>query len=183
MTNSPERFDVETLIDEIVGTMSSLVQERNNTLTVNCDNVGMMLADRIKTRQILVNLLGNAVKFTRNGWISVDVRRLTVRGTETIQFSVADTGVGMTRPQAEQLFGAFAQASVTANREGRGTGLEIASRFCKLMGGTISVETEPGIGSNFFVHLPAEAAGDGTDFVAGDHLVESPAVSPIARTA
>jgi signal transduction histidine kinase len=185
MTTSPERFDVETLIGEIVDTVAALVQERNNTLTVNCDEVGVMFADRMKTRQILMNLLGNAAKFTRNGWISVDVRRLTIRGRETIQFSVADTGVGMSRQQAERIFDAFTQADVTTTREygGTGRGLAIVSRFCELMGGSVSVESHPGEGSTFFVHLPAEAAAGEADIVSdggGDDFAESPVLSRTA---
>src|SRR6185295_14077968 len=97
MTLAPERFEIQTLIGELVDTVAPLVQQRNNTLTVKCGaDVGEMTADLMKTRQILLNLLGNAAKFTRDGAISIDVRRLTVCGRATIQFKITDTGVGMT---------------------------------------------------------------------------------------
>jgi signal transduction histidine kinase len=156
----PERFRVETLIDEVGAGVAPLVQERNNTLTVNCsDDAGVMFADRIKVRQILLNLLHNAATFTRNGWISLDARRLTVRGRETIQFSVIDTGVGMTRQKVEKIFEACKHVDPTTTRDdaATGPGLVIVSRFCDLMGGTVSVETNPGQGATFFVHIPADA--------------------------
>jgi signal transduction histidine kinase len=155
----PERFRVETLIDEVGANVAPLVQERNNTLTVNCsDDAGVMFADRIKVRQILLNLLHNAATFTRNGWISLDARRLTVRGCETIQFSVTDTGVGMTRQKVEKIFEVCNQFDPTTTRDdATGPGLVIVSRLCDLMGGTVSVETNPGQGAIFFVHIPADA--------------------------
>jgi signal transduction histidine kinase len=153
---SPERFEVRRLVHELVESVSPLIQERNNNLTVTgADDVGMMFGDQTKIAQILINLLDNAAKFTRNGWISVDVRRLTVRGRATIQFSVGDTGVGMTRQQTEKI---FVPAPATAKRTGgrTGPGLATVLRFCDLMSGTVSVESHPGHGTTFFVHLPAD---------------------------
>jgi two-component system sensor histidine kinase/response regulator len=156
-----ERFDVKLMIDELADSVGSLVQKNNNVLTVRCaDNVGAMFADLTKTRQILLNLLSNAGKFTNAGTISVEVRRRMMHGAEAIEFSVTDTGVGMTGEQSEMVFEPFTQADVTTTRKygGTGLGLAIVSRFCELMGGTISVDSQPGEGSRFVVTLPAEMA-------------------------
>jgi two-component system sensor histidine kinase/response regulator len=162
-----ERFDVKLMINELADSVGSLIQKNNNVLTVRCaDNVGMMFADLTKTRQILLNLLSNAGKFTSAGTISVDVQRRLVAGIEAIEFSVTDTGVGMTDEQSEMVFEPFTQADVTTTRKygGTGLGLAIVSRFCELMGGTISVDSQPGEGSRFVVRLPVEmvdvAAGE-----------------------
>jgi signal transduction histidine kinase len=115
-----------------------------------------MYADLTKTRQILLNLLSNAGKFTRDGTIAVDVRRSVVDGTDCVEFSVTDTGVGMTDEQSLKVFEAFTQADVTTTRKygGTGLGLAIVSRFCELMHGAVSVRSRLGQGSCFVVRLP-----------------------------
>jgi PAS domain S-box-containing protein len=166
MTLSPERFEVREMVDDLLDTVGPLVQQRSNVLTVSLgDGVDTMIADLMKTRQILLNLLGNASKFTRNGTIALDVRRLIVGGRATIRFSVIDTGVGMTPQQTGKIFEAFTQADVTTTRKygGTGLGLAIVSRFCQLMGGSVWVESRPGHGSSFFVDLPL----DGAEEIAG----------------
>ena len=117
-----------------------------------------MHADLTKTRQVLLNLLSNAGKFTRQGTIAVDVRRRRVDGATYVEFSVTDTGVGMTPEQTRKVFDAFTQADVTTTRKygGTGLGLAIVSKFCELMGGTVAVESRPGKGSRFVVQLPLE---------------------------
>ena len=147
------------MIDELIDTVGPLVQQNNNTLTVNCgDDVGTMNADLMKTRQILLNLLSNAGKFTRDGAITLEARRCLVGGRPSVEFTVTDTGVGMTPQQTEKIFDAFTQADVTTTRKygGTGLGLAIVSRFCQLMGGAVSVESRPGEGSCFTVRLPLE---------------------------
>jgi signal transduction histidine kinase len=179
---APERFEIRTLIGELVDTVGPLVHQGNNTLTVKCGaDVGAMRADLRKTRQILQHLLSNAARFTRDGVIAIDVRRLTVRGRATIQFAVTDTGVGMTREQIGTIFDAFTQADVTTTRKNGGTGLGLAivSRFCELMGGSVSVESRPGHGSSFFVHLPATAVDGGV--AAADRFVESTTPAAVRR--
>jgi two-component system, sensor histidine kinase and response regulator len=154
-------FGVKAMIDELSDSVASLVQKNHNVLTVRCNpNVGMMHADLTKTRQILLNLLSNAAKFTTEGSIAVDARRITHRGLDQIEFSVTDTGVGMTEHQCRIVFEPFTQADVTTTRKygGTGLGLAIVSRFCELMGGTIAVESRLGHGSTFVVRLPADMA-------------------------
>ncbi len=159
MVLSLEPFGVRAMIDELIDTVGPVVQQNNNVLTVSCgDEVGTMNADLMKTRQILLNLLSNAGKFTRGGAVTLEARRRLVGGKASVAFTVTDTGVGMTPQQTEKIFDAFTQADVTTTRKygGTGLGLAIVSRFCQLMGGSVSVESRPGEGSSFTVLLPLE---------------------------
>jgi two-component system sensor histidine kinase/response regulator len=154
-----ETFDVKTMIGELTDTVSSLVEKNHNLFTVRCaDDVGTMHGDLTKTRQILLNLLSNAGKFTSKGEVTVAVARRANGAGPCIEFSVTDTGVGMTEAQSAMVFEPFTQADVTTTRKygGTGLGLAIVSRFCELMGGTISVDSQPGKGSRFVVQLPVE---------------------------
>jgi two-component system sensor histidine kinase/response regulator len=157
MVLSLETFGVRAMIDELIDTVGPVVQQNNNLLSVSCgDDVGTMSADLMKTRQILLNLLSNAGKFTRGGVVTLEARRHVVGGNASVAFTVTDTGVGMTPQQTEKIFDAFTQADVTTTRKygGTGLGLAIVSRFCQLMGGSVSVESRPGEGSCFTVLLP-----------------------------
>ena len=161
MALSVESFDVRSMIDELRDTVDPLVQTNQNTLTVNCPaEIGTMRADLTKTRQILLNLLSNAGKFTRAGTIVLDVDRRTLAGCPSIEFIVNDTGVGMTKEQAAKIFDPFTQADVTTSRKygGTGLGLALVSRYCHLMGGEVLVDSEPGVGSRFTVRLPVDVA-------------------------
>ena len=159
MALSLETFDVRAVLGEVVETIKPMVDKNGNTLTVQCDDsIRAMHSDLTKTRQILLNLLSNATKFTRNGTIRVGVRRSAVTGRECVEFSVADTGVGMTEEQTRKVFDPFTQADVSTTRKygGTGLGLAIVSRFCELMEGSVSVESRPGEGSRFEVLLPVQ---------------------------
>jgi two-component system sensor histidine kinase/response regulator len=161
MTLSLEPFDVRAMVHELVDTVGPLVQQNKNSLTVNCaDNLGTMFADLMKTRQVLLNLLSNAAKFTRNGAITLDVTRDVIGGQPSVVFGVTDTGLGMTPEQAGKIFDPFTQGDVTTTRKygGTGLGLAIVSRFCRLMGGRVSVESDLGRGSRFTCSLPLEMA-------------------------
>ena len=159
MALSPERFDVRSMVEGLVDTIAPLVQKNGNTLAVNYgEGVSTMVADQMKTRQILLNLLSNATKFTSDGSIVVDVRHRTLGGAPVVEFVVSDTGVGMTLEQTRKVFDAFTQADVSTTRKygGTGLGLAIVSKFCDLMGGTVAVDSEPGQGSRFVVQLPLD---------------------------
>jgi two-component system sensor histidine kinase/response regulator len=159
MALSLEPFDVRSMVDGLADTVRPLVQKNNNTLTIHCaDDVGTMHGDLTKTRQVLLNLLSNASKFTRHGTIAVHVRQRCLDGTPFAEFSVTDTGVGMTEEQCRKVFDAFTQADVTTTRKygGTGLGLAIVAKFCELMGGTVSVDSRPDEGSTFVVLLPLE---------------------------
>jgi two-component system, sensor histidine kinase and response regulator len=169
MTVSLEAFEIRGMIDELRDTVQPLVAMNGNTLTVHCDaGAGVMTADLTKTRQILLNLLSNAAKFTRSGMIAVNVERRVVADRDWIEFSVTDTGVGMTPEQTSKIFDPFTQADVTTTRKygGTGLGLAIVSRFCRLMGGEVMVESRPDVGSRFTVRLPVEGVpADDDDLV------------------
>jgi signal transduction histidine kinase len=177
MTLALERFDLRDLIDDLLDTVAPLAQQRGNRLTVTCgEAVETMTADLMKTRQILLNLLSNASKFTRDGAIALDVRRVETGGRALVRFTVNDTGVGMTPSQTEKIFEPFTQADVTTTRKygGTGLGLAIVSRFCQLMGGSVHVDSDPGVGSSFVVHLPLDVVDEG---------VESARAADVAGTA
>jgi signal transduction histidine kinase len=160
MTLAVEDFEVRTLVAELIDTVSPLVNKNGNTLAVTCDDgVGTMSTDAMKTRQILLNLLSNASKFTRAGSITLAACRRTVEGTAFVEFTVTDTGVGMTAAQVARVFDPFTQADVTTTRKygGTGLGLALVARYCQLMGGTVSAESQPGTGSRFVVRLPLVA--------------------------
>ena len=144
MTLWLETFEIRSMIDELLHTVDPLVQKNANTLSVNCGaDVGAMTADLTKTRQILLNLLSNAAKFTRSGTIVLDVQRSRVRGRDSIQFTVTDTGVGMTPEQKSKIFDAFTQAE-SPRRENFVNGLARPGiPFCRLMGGSVEVTVSP----------------------------------------
>jgi PAS domain S-box-containing protein len=157
-----ETFDVPTMIRDVVTTIQPLAQKNANALEVHCpDDLGGMHADPTKVRQSLFNLLSNACKFTEGGTVSLDV---THEGGESgwVTFRVTDTGIGMTPEHVAKLFQPFSQADPSTTRRfgGTGLGLAITRRFCEAMGGDLSVESQPGVGSTFTIRLPACAALD-----------------------
>jgi signal transduction histidine kinase/CheY-like chemotaxis protein len=158
-----ENFDVAPLIDEMIHTLQPAASKNGNTIHVNvASRVGAMHADVTKVRQILFNLLSNACKFTDHGTISVEVDESKVEGRDWVRFRVTDTGIGITAKQKENLFHEFSQADASIARKygGTGLGLAITYRFVQLMKGRISVESEPGKGATFTVHLPAQLVAE-----------------------
>ncbi len=154
-----ETFDLAPMLDDVVTTVQPLVERNANTLVVHRpEAVGSMRADLTKVRQGLFNLLSNACKFTKNGSITLEVSRQMENGVDWLRFCVRDTGIGMTAEQMGGLFQAFAQAEASTARRygGTGLGLAITKQFCQLMGGDITVASEPGQGSTFTIVLPAE---------------------------
>ena len=122
------------------------------------DDLGALTADPMRLRQILLNLLSNACKFTKQGEVALRARRV-VDGPDGVEFAVSDTGIGMTPEQQARLFEEFTQADAsTAQRfGGTGLGLSITRKLARLMGGDVTVTSEPGKGSVFRVHLPGSA--------------------------
>jgi two-component system sensor histidine kinase/response regulator len=160
MALSLEPFAIPRMLDELLDTVGPLAQKNGNTLTVVCaEDVDMMHGDAMKTRQILLNLLSNASKFTRDGLITLDVATDRTADLPEIVFTVSDTGIGMTPEHAAKIFDPFTQADVTTTRKygGTGLGLAIVSRFCQMMGGSVIVASEFGAGSRFTVRLPLYA--------------------------
>jgi PAS domain S-box-containing protein len=149
-----ETFDVAAVVGAVAATVAPLIEKNGNTLEVTgADAAGSMHTDRTKLLQMLLNLLSNASKFTKQGTVSLAVRRDDGR----VEFTVSDTGIGMTDEQMAKLFQAFSQADVsTASKYGgTGLGLAITKRFSELMGGSVSVASRPGEGSHFTLSLPA----------------------------
>ncbi|QDU46968.1 Signal transduction histidine-protein kinase BarA [Symmachiella dynata] len=154
-----ERFNIQQLVESVVDTVDPLVKKNGNTLALQSnDDVGEMYADHTRVRQVLLNLLSNACKFTENGQIDLNVQRIDVEDAPYIQFQVKDTGIGMTPEHLGKLFQTFTQADSSTTRKygGTGLGLSISRRFCELMGGGVTVESHPGKGSTFTVRIPAE---------------------------
>ena len=158
-----ETFDVPSLVREVAATVQPLVEKKGNWLEVSCvADLEPMRADLTKVRQTLFNLLGNASKFTECGRIGLEVSRGPGPdgAGEWVTFQVVDAGIGMTPEQVGKLFQAFTQADASTSRKygGTGLGLVISRKFCQMMGGDITVESEPGRGSTFIVRLPAQVA-------------------------
>jgi PAS domain S-box-containing protein len=150
-----EEVDVAALIDEVASTVRPLVGRGSNTLDIVIDEeVRPVRADLTKLRQVLLNLLSNACKFTEHG--TIELRASVEDEGRWLSLRVADTGIGMTPEQLERLFEAFSQADSSTSRRygGTGLGLAISRRFCKMMGGDVTVESVPDEGSVFTVRLP-----------------------------
>ena len=175
-----ETFEIATLIEEVASTAAPLIEKNGNTLNLHqISNMGTMHGDITKVQQILLNLLSNAAKFTKNGTITLTASREKIAGhssepreenssepTADSQSSIAskeflvinctDTGIGMNPEQLQHIFQPFTQADVSTTRKygGTGLGLAISQRFCLMMGGNISVKSQEGFGSTFTISLP-----------------------------
>jgi signal transduction histidine kinase len=150
-------FALAPLIADVVKTIEPLAAKNGNLVAAHCDaQIGTMLADQMRLRQALLNLMSNANKFTERGTITLDARHGQENGSDWVTLVVADTGIGMTPEQIGKLFQEFSQASSsTASKYGgTGLGLVISRRFCQMMGGDITVASEPGRGSTFTIRLP-----------------------------
>jgi adenylate cyclase len=154
-----EPIDLTRLIDEVIGTAGQLAEKNQNRLVVEAkESVGALKADPMRLKQILLNLLSNACKFTKNGEVALRVAKV-VDGRDWIELAVADTGIGLTAEQQAKLFQDFTQAdSLTSRRYGgTGLGLALSRKLARMMGGDVTVTSEPGKGSVFTVRLPGSA--------------------------
>ena len=153
-----EDFDVETMVREVASTVTSLIQKKGNVLALDMDaGLGLMRSDLTKVKQVLLNLLSNASKFTEAGTITLSaVRRPVADGAERIAFAVRDSGIGMTEAQIGRLFQRFAQAEASTSGQfgGTGLGLSISKAFALMLGGDIAVASLHGRGSVFTIDLP-----------------------------
>ena len=156
MDVDPHTFSIETVISDVASTVGPLAKANRNALSYTIsDDLVAPYTDSLKLRQCLINLVGNACKFTQDGVITISARPTGGKpGWAT--FAVSDTGIGMTKEQTEKLFGAFAQAdaSVTRKYGGTGLGLAITRRLAELLGGQVSVDSAPGRGSTFHLTIP-----------------------------
>jgi signal transduction histidine kinase len=154
-----EPVNLARLIDEVIGTAGQLAEKNKNRLVVEAqENLGELNADSMRLKQILLNLLSNACKFTKEGEVALRVRKVA-DGRAWVELAVADTGIGLTAEQQAKLFQEFTQAdSLTARRYGgTGLGLALSRKLARMMGGDVTVTSEPGKGSVFTVRLPGGA--------------------------
>jgi signal transduction histidine kinase/DNA-binding LacI/PurR family transcriptional regulator/DNA-binding response OmpR family regulator/HPt (histidine-containing phosphotransfer) domain-containing protein len=170
------RFDLEDVIEQVVGTHAASAARKGLELVVDIDDrvPRFLTGDPLRLTQVLLNLVGNAIKFSPNGHVLIEVRRLERPGTTgvTLEFDVVDTGIGMTADQQRLVFEPFTQADSSTTRRygGAGLGLTISRRLVELLGGELKVESEFGRGSRFQFDcvfesedlrggVPAEGAG------------------------
>ena len=155
-----EEVMIQPMVEEILGTARHLAEQNRNQLFLECSaEIGMVRCDSMRLRQVLLNLLGNACKFTKDGAVHLRVARTRDIGHEWIEFAVSDSGIGMTEEQLARLFQEFAQADASTTRQfgGTGLGLAITRRLCQMMGGDVTATSSLGKGSNFSVRLPADS--------------------------
>jgi PAS domain S-box-containing protein len=153
-----ETFEIKTLIDDVTTTVFPLITLRKNVLHITAENLGVMHTDLTKVRQMLLNILNNAAKFTECGTVNVTVTRTEHHEVTWIIFRVADTGIGMSPQQLQKIFQPFTQADNSTTRKygGTGLGLSITQRFAEMLGGYVTVESQINEGSVFTLHLPAQ---------------------------
>ena len=157
---SYETVDIAALVHDLVGEVETLAAKNGNEFVVECPpDIGTVRSDPTRLRQIILNLLSNACKFTEHGRVLLAVSRSPGEGNEFIAVRVTDTGIGMTKEQLGKLFQEFSQADSSTTRKygGTGLGLAISDRLCRLMGGTIAVESKIGTGTSFTMRLPAHS--------------------------
>jgi Amt family ammonium transporter len=158
-----ETFDIPSLAREVAVTAEPLVQKKGNRFVLDIEpGIGTLKGDVTKLRQILLNLLSNASKFTENGTVTLNIQRVYLSDGNWVAFRVQDSGIGMTRETIAQVFEPFTQADGATTRKygGTGLGLTICRRFAMMMGGDITVESQPGYGSRFTVLLPSEVSNE-----------------------
>jgi signal transduction histidine kinase len=156
---SPETVNLAPLIDEVIGTARQLAEQSKNRLVVDApQDLGALFVDPMRLRQILLNLLSNACKFTKEGEVALKARKVT-NGRDYVAIAIADTGIGMTPEQLGKLFQEFSQAEASTAKKygGTGLGLAITRKLARMMGGDVTVTSEPGKGSVFTVSLPVDA--------------------------
>jgi signal transduction histidine kinase/CheY-like chemotaxis protein len=154
-----EDVGVPELVAEIRAIIEPIAAKNANELQVLLPpELGIVQTDRTKLKQGILNLLSNACKFTSKGTVSLEVAREIENGEDKISFIVRDTGIGMTQEQIGKLFQAFSQADLSTTKRfgGTGLGLAITKRFCEMLGGTVTVSSEPEKGSIFTIALPIQ---------------------------
>ena len=179
MTLHPESFRVGELINEIEQTVQPLFDKSKNMLVVTCEEPSeVMVTDRVKVRQCLLNLLSNANKFTQEGDVTVDAKLSTVNNVQIVEFRITDTGIGMTPEHVENLFEKFAQADSSTSRKygGTGLGLAITQRLVHLLGGEIFVVSVEGQGTTFHLQVPLQVDES------VEQVVSKPDAHPVGRT-
>jgi signal transduction histidine kinase len=157
-TVKAQTFDVAAVLQDVANALQPLARQQGDVLEIDCpEHARMAYADLPKFRQSVANLVNNALKFTERGRVSVAVNKLRNEDGEWTEVHVSDTGIGISREHLGKLFQPFSQVDGSATRKynGTGLGLAISKKFCQMMGGDITVASEPGRGSRFSIRLPA----------------------------
>jgi signal transduction histidine kinase len=182
-----EDFSLPETIEAALDTIRPLVAKNQNRVEVTLDpELGLVHADAIRVRQVLINLLSNAAKFTERGVIRVRAWHSVELGEPWVVVEVEDTGIGMTPEQRARLFTAFSQADASTTRKygGTGLGLALCKEFAKMMNGDIGCTSELGVGSTFTLRLPRRVASKSSAApapaprVAGPRPADEPALEP-----
>ncbi len=159
-----EAVSLAPVIESVIVSVRGLAEQRRNSLFITMEtDLGKANIDAVKLRQILINLLSNASKFTDNGQIQVVCDRSAREdGREWFSIAIKDTGIGIPAQEITRLFKEFSQADPSPTRHygGTGLGLALSQRFAHMMGGMITLESEEGVGSTFTVLLPADLKMD-----------------------
>jgi signal transduction histidine kinase/CheY-like chemotaxis protein/putative methionine-R-sulfoxide reductase with GAF domain len=172
MTLLIEDFDLVALLKEVGSTVLPLIAKNKNVFEISVDEkIGIVHSDLTKLRQIVLNLLSNASKFTQQGRVTLRAQRVRIDDVDYINIEVADTGIGISETQLSRLFQEFAQADPNTTRKygGTGLGLALSRRLCKLLGGGITVESSVGKGSTFTIRVPASIS-DGAPVILDSKL-------------
>jgi signal transduction histidine kinase len=154
---NPQTVQLAPLINEVIGTAGQLAEQNKNRLVVDAqENLGALTVDPMRLRQILLNLLSNACKFTKEGQVKLAARKVS-NGSNFVEFAVSDTGIGLTAEQQRNYFRSLCRPirSLRAASAGTGLGLAITRKLARMMGGDVTVASEPGKGSVFTVRLPS----------------------------
>ena len=166
----PEKFNLGELIGDLAATFEPLAKKRGNTIVARCaPELGSLFHDRVRLRQVLINLLGNAIKFTEEGMITLTARptkgRGAQRGRPWIELTVTDTGIGIPEEKLGSIFESFVQVDSSFGRsyEGSGLGLSIVRRLVTMMGGTVSATSTLGGGTSMCIRLPMHHEDDPVD--------------------
>ena len=170
-----ETFEVKQMAEDVASTVGALMDKKGNTFVLRVgETVGTMHSDVTRVRQVLLNLLSNAAKFTENGTITLAVDRQARPGkVDRMRFTVSDSGIGMSADQLAKLFQRFQQADASTTRQfgGTGLGLALTKAFAALLGGDVVVRSTEGEGSTFEVLLPT-VLGDGPTAQAATPIAE-----------
>ncbi|MBD3671771.1 MAG: response regulator [Gammaproteobacteria bacterium] len=154
-----ERFDINAMLNDVITTATPLVDKNQNQLIADIQpDMGLMQSDQIKVRQILLNLISNAAKFTNEGKITIRANTGSENSRNHVKIEISDTGIGMNEQQLNSLYSAFTQADSSTTRKygGTGLGMAISKHFIDILKGDIEVESEYGEGTSFRLYLPLE---------------------------
>jgi len=164
MQLSCEEFLINELVDSVLGIIKPLAEKNGNHISVDYQIQSFaMVSDAVKVKQILMNLVSNANKFTSDGSIAIKISSIIENGITCFNFRVKDNGIGIEPGQLGKVFDPFEQADVSMTRQyqGTGLGLTITKRFCEMLGGAISITSAPGKGTACSVILPARGIKSG----------------------